>query len=283
LKGQAMTTPATKIAFNAASTAARYDRLQQYVHTKILTRDRQFCCSLGQHCRSLMEGDRRAVDFLEGQLSYVGTHFDLSLQGRDVRILLIGRELGRLRKGAKARPRDDLVRITLDRRRELVQEEWGNDPTLKGMSFDIRTLVGEDIPWPATSNGETVPLRAAFALANLRLCSVPDAANKALKKPAIDRNCLPHLRNTIYILEPTVIIVYNVANSLPLVQQLSDEGASMRSIGDPAPRRLSFDGRSAVVLGLNHPSQPLRPNQGEYCQQIAIPALKAAREFALAI
>src|SRR5579872_4478495 len=51
-----------------------------------------------------------------------------------------------------------------------------------------------------------IHLHDAFAMANLRLCSLAAAGKKSRATPTVSRNCAPDLRATIGILEPTLVI-----------------------------------------------------------------------------
>lgn len=71
-------------------TQERKCRLDQYVQENLLASDNTFICSRFQECSD----SRKEFWFYKGQMSHVGKHYDLEVDGRPMRIVLVGQEYG---------------------------------------------------------------------------------------------------------------------------------------------------------------------------------------------
>jgi hypothetical protein len=75
-----------------AATGRRLEALHDYMDEEVLG-PRGFCCASFAACRDSTRDDDR---FFEGQLSHLGRHYDLLLDGRPLRVVIVGQENGRL-------------------------------------------------------------------------------------------------------------------------------------------------------------------------------------------
>ncbi|AVT35375.1 hypothetical protein [Plantactinospora sp. BB1] len=239
-----------------ATTANRVEMLRRYMAGNVLDpTGRCVCRNLGGCRRSTLftrEGARRSeAVFAEAQLSHVGRHYDLAYNGKSWRILVVAIETGRPRAG-----------VTLDERRAEVLESaalrFGNrNPHMKGVTSALRLAVGrapgDDLggEFLRMRDGRAyVHLFDAYAMANLRLCSViAGNAGKSLGNATMDRNCLPHLAATVKTLRPTFCIVQGAG----LYRALDPLMANRRPLG-PHLEQVEVAGVNMLVAALTHPS-----------------------------
>ena len=66
----------------------RYRTLDRYFKDNVLN-DSGFICPNFQECKSSFSGD-----FYEGQLHYIGKYYDLALNNKPFRIVVVGKEYG---------------------------------------------------------------------------------------------------------------------------------------------------------------------------------------------
>lgn len=148
-------------------TVQRYADLRRYMDVEV-TDGEQFMCASEQKCRQSLKPGLR---FSAGQLSYVGPHYDLCVQGVPFRILVIAMDTGR---------EDELV--TLDGRREQiygrVREDFRNrNPHMRGTTTALRVLLGgvpgDDYQGELVelSQGDGVHVLEAYAMASPLFCN----------------------------------------------------------------------------------------------------------------
>ena len=80
---------------DTAATARRLEALSHYMDEHVLGPG-GFCCASYPAGRGSARDDDR---FFEGQLSHVGRHYDLHLDGRPLRVVVVGQEYGAPRPG----------------------------------------------------------------------------------------------------------------------------------------------------------------------------------------
>ena len=264
--------------FDPAATERRYDALALYMQTRVLSLG-NFCCANEHGCRSsLRPGDM----FAAGQLSHVGRHYDLSIDGRPFRILVLGMDTGRPDSG-----------VTLDRRRQQIYDRIPEafsrrNPHMRGTSLALRVLLGRE-DWEDRTqehflapNAEPVHLLDAYAMANSRLCSAfSPGSTKSRGTAQMSVNCLGHLRATLEILEPQVIVIQGTAVRTA-VQPLLPGGQRV----SPNLERAEVAGEPVVLASFAHPSYPgPRFNwswpTAPYFRAVVLPTLRHARVLAL--
>lgn len=266
------------ISCDVVATAARYERLGAAMADEVLGPG-GFCCSSAAACKaSIREGQH----FAEGQLSHVGDRYDLTIDDRPFRVLLVGMDTGRPDQ-----------HVTLDERREQVYGRAGERFTkrnahMRGTTLALRSLFGEyDAALVELEtldvNGDLVHLFRAYAMANVRLCSAIDpGSTKSKGTRTMTTNCLRHLRTTLEILEPNVVVLQGQtirAGIEPLVTE--------RHELDVNHERVRLAGHDVQLVSLWHPSFPgPRGNwswpAAPYFTTTVAPALRAARGAVLA-
>ncbi|HEY5196501.1 MAG TPA: hypothetical protein VIJ51_05690 [Solirubrobacteraceae bacterium] len=194
-------------------TAARVEELRAYMEANVLSPSDDFICDHCPECRaSIKDGDR----FFEGQLSHVGRHYDMTVDGEPRRVVVVGQEYGL-----------DKPRVSLDERYEAIHdgsglgrryysdgEHRGRNPHMRGTTSALRLAFGREPG--ADHEGEFLDTPAdgpfhifdAFALVNVLLCSAgPVGSSVGRSTRTMRQNCAEHFARTLQILEPTLLIL----------------------------------------------------------------------------
>jgi hypothetical protein len=218
-------------------------------------RDNVFGCRHMASCQ--MSAERKGHCFNAVQLPHVGELYDLSHEGRPFRIAVCGQEAG----GAKG---DGSIAGRSSR-----MSKWGRDksfsernPHMQGTTSALRLLFGLPLSSETRDdliivNGEYRHLFDVFALINALTCSSTAAATGKNGKPTreMKRNCVEHLRATVQILRPTVLVVQGKVAAEMLKQAFPD--MQVRPKGGWIP------GTDTFVPFLSHPSARPDPRRGD--------------------
>lgn len=268
------------ITIDPGATAARYAKLTEYVGTSVLSSDGEFLCKHADDCRGSIRGSWRLY---EGQCSYLGQHYDAADGGRPMRILVVPMQAGRPFRHLDLEGRRARVRGARDK---PYRGPGSRNPHMRGATKALKILRGidpdsaEDGEWLLTNEGR-IHLFDAFAMANATLCSriQKDSAKGQGSKTMLDR-CTTHLRQTVQILDPTIIHSqgrYEGGRSThSSVEAICDE---IGWISDLFARVRIGDTR-AVRVSLRHPSMQWG---GDYLKSVVLPELERARGVALGL
>ncbi|SIM77052.1 hypothetical protein [Micromonospora cremea] len=272
-------------ASDTLATAGRIERLRQYMGAQVLGSSGECVCRKLGSCRRSVLFDRHGaprpeVSFAAGQLSHVGRHYDLTLDGVPCRILVIAMDTARLREHVKLE----------QRHAEVMQSAelpfTGRNAHMQGTTSALRLAVGhepgddrEGEQLRLSEARQPVHLFDAYAMANLRLCSAMADGESSLSKATMSRNCLPHLAATIKILEPTLCIVQGVQ-----VNKVITELISRRRQVAPHLTQARVAGVDTLVATFTNPSArgsyrwgPL--NGGPYLYETVAAALRVAHQL----
>lgn len=271
---------------DTASTRARLTQLQNYCDREVLAGS-NFVCSSAAQCRASSAAQKAATTFSAGQLSHVGHHYDL-LTGpkqHSMRVVMVAMETGRTRTS-----------VSLPARRAQVLHESGDahvrkrNPHMVGVTQALRTLHGlgladdPDGEWLDLGGPEPVHLFDTFALVNARLCSstannpkTDQPTSTSAPTPVMSKNCSRHLRATLEVLDPTLIIVQG-AKVWPLLTRYGVvEAGEMLT---PTLYRAIVSGRPTLVALFTHPSAYGDQNWGRpttpYLTDTVVPTLQKA-------
>lgn len=252
-------------------------RLDEYLH-RVVDADGTFQCPSGDRCAgSVTQGHGLA----QGQLSYVGDRYAAKVDGRSLRVLVVSMQVG-----------DAEAPVTMLRRREQVQAaERPADRTahMRGVTYALQLLFGLEPGIDGERLDDGTHVLDAYAMANSTLCSNLPTSGKSRRgapTPTMLRECSVHLRETIRLLEPTVIHTQgrsadtatsthgSLAAIVDQVDWLDDWTATIR-----------VGGVRAVWCSLPHPSAgPPKAWQwttSPFYAEAARPALLRARALAL--
>lgn len=237
-------------------------RLRRYVEENLLV-DGIFICPHFRECRtSRVRGDR----FLEGQMSHVGRHYDVDVDGRPLRIAVVGQEIG-WPKSPQARRR--ARRMTLEQRSAGVHditglerryyadtEHMARNPHMRGTTTALRVVFGKgpgvdhENEFVQPLNGRPFHIFDGFALVNRLLCSAgPIGSSQGRSTGTMRDNCLTHFQATLRILEPTLVILQGHGVDVWTRAVFPRQ----RSFG-PYLHRVSFSGNRLLLCTFSHPS-----------------------------
>lgn len=265
---------------DTARTAERVQRYDDYMRAEVLTANRDFACTSGLECRNAARAEHPGCSYYEGQLGYIGDHYDMSVDGIPWRMLFVGMELG-----GKIAPYSRIDRIRRSQDHTRAYEPWERNRHMKGVMLGVRYALGLGAQVDPSSEYITIagkPDRAVhalecYALMNARLCSatIRPRSNSSAGVNLMTRNCFPHLRAVIEILEPTLIVVQGIGVWRELSPLLP--GNDIHD-GDIALRRVNAPVRT-LVAKLSHPradSYPWREPDDWYFRQVVQPTLSTA-------
>ena len=122
----------THIQSDTERTTRRIQRLQEYVHQHLVANG-HFVCKHLPECRA---SSQNPDAFYEGQMSYVGQHYDLTVDGRELRIVVVGQEYGSWDRCVDLEGRTRMI----DRSR--ARRFKGRNPHMQGTTSLLRLLLG---------------------------------------------------------------------------------------------------------------------------------------------
>jgi len=279
------------IEVDLGATRRRIKRLRRYVAANLL-KDRSFLCPYRRECRrSLSDADV----FRPATMSHVGHRFDLRLDGRDLRIVVVGQESGwpkgpdAMRKASKvslaaryAAVHDD---TGLGRRYYATPEHEGRNPHMRGTTSALRVVFGHGLgtnfagEWVCPENDRPFHLFDGFALVNRLLCSAgPPGSSTGHPTRLMRDNCLEHFEATLSILQPTLVVLQGalVARSaegaLPVVRRRGEHSYTS-----------DLNGQLVQVCVFSHPAAHGSQRWGNgldapYLKQVVVPTLQGAIE-----
>ena len=224
-------------------TQERIARLDDYIRENLLS-DGSFICGSFDECRA----SRCGFPFYEGQMSHVGKHYDLEVNGRPTRIVVVGQEYGHKPSCVDLVHRSEMIADSANARFKR------RNPHMRGTTFLLRLLFGRE---PGKDKeGERLlqdldsHIFDGFALVNYLLCSALQKSRKARgnSSETMRRNCVSHFLRTLEILEPTVVIAQGkgVRQWMRHALKLPVRASTAESI--------DFNGRSIDLINLTHPA-----------------------------
>ena len=268
-----------KVRSDVQATQTRIGQLRRYMRRHVL-KGKEFVCSSWREC----EGSIHAgCTFKEGQLSHVGKHYDLTMAGRPLRIVVVGQEVG-----AAGGPH-----VTLAQRHRNIHHGSGlekrfdgdgvherRNPHMRGTTLAIRAILGRPGTDHATEflemDGERVHMFDCFALVNRLLCAAHTAGtSEGRSTRTMLSNCERHFAVTLEILEPTIVVIQGV-KVWNWSQRVLVPGASL------APNLIECDlaGRRVLVATFSHPAARGKHRwdspDSPYMTEVVAPTLLAA-------
>jgi uracil-DNA glycosylase len=199
---------------NLAQSNQRKQNLAKYMAANVLV-DNRFICTHFRDCQTSHPGI-----FYEGQLHHIGKYYDLAVDDKPFRIVVVGQAYGHAP-----------ARVTMEQRYQMIVVETGEkkafgaggglparNPHMRGTTSLLRLLFGIQLgtdhasEYIQLSNGEKCHIFDAFSLVNYLLCSaVPKGGSTTDKStPTMRQNCRGHFRQTLEILEPTMVVVQGI-------------------------------------------------------------------------
>ena len=266
-----------------------WKRLEEYFSGNVMGPgpNFRFRCIHEADCRCSAE-KKKGYSFHPGQLSYVGDGYAVEIDGIPMRILVVAMQVG-----------SDKV-IDMHRRSEQMDKrkhqcKKDRNEHMQGVTEVLQVLFGLDPGGPEKIN-EDSHVFDVFAMANSVLCSKlkPGRKRTGRKRSGspTDKmltNCREYLRQTIVLLEPTIIVSQGIPPKKSLekladrYEHVHDWPSRVKVNGGPAApvtvARVTVGNVQAVWCSLYHPA--LRGDYGTYFDEAGAPALHYARELAL--
>lgn len=244
-----------------------WNRLEEYCSKHVLNPKSGFCCEHGEACRDSAES--RSNAFAAGQLSYVGDRYAVEAEGIPMRILVVPMQVGR----------DEVVDMDKRRGQILGRIENPRNPHMRGVVQVLQVLFGLEPGGVVEKIHNNSHVLEAYAMANSVLCSnLPTGGKSRRGEPTrtMWKNCREHLRQTIVLLKPTIIVTQGNAPR----DALGTVVDRCEPIGDRVDR-VTVGGVQATWCKLWHPAAPRYWGDAGHFREIAVPALRHVRHLAL--
>lgn len=272
-----------------SATRRRIQRLSRYVGSNLLLNGRFVCQSCSACSRSLRGGDV----FRPGIMSHVGRRFDLTIDAKPLRIVVVGQESGwpKTRRSARGagrislerRHHDVVVGSGLEHRYYAEDGHPGRNPHMRGTTSLLRLVFGlglaadHDTEFLQPAGYRAFHIFEGFALVNRLLCSAsPPRSSQGHPTPTMVRNCSPHFEATLAILEPTLVVAQGARVSKWTLAHFDN----VRSRGEHL-HEATFGGRRLLVCTFSHPSAHGDQRWGDrldapYLTGVVVPTLRRA-------
>lgn len=253
----------------------RKARLESYLRAHVWNPGEGFVCASAFMCRSSAE--KGGASFYEAQGHMVGPCYDMRVDGTPHRVVVLPMETGEPKQhrtvGQRTQDVLDSGKLSFGQRNQHM----------RGVTFALRLAFG--LPVDADSehiqfaDGSSAHLFDAYAMTNLLLCSAVDPGTAKSRATGIMRkSCSRHLRATLEILQPTLVISQGAGLDNTLFSTLGVTRSVAANVA-----ACDLNGNRFVWVSLRHPS---RGNWSSlkctYLHEVVIPAITKGRELALA-
>ena len=230
-----------------ASSGQRKARLESYLSASVWNPDEGFICKSAIGCRSSAE--KAGASFYEAQGHMVGPCYDTRVDGTPHRVVVLPMETGepKQHRTVEQRTQDvlDAGKLSFGQRNQHM----------RGVTFALRLAFGlgvdADTEHIQFADGSRAHLFDAYAMTNLLLCSAVDHGTaKSRATGMMRKSCSRHLRATLEILQPTLVISQGAGLDNTLFSALG----VTRSIAANVTA-CDLNGNSFVWVSLRHPSR----------------------------
>lgn len=265
-------------------TRSRIQELEEYFDCKVL-HENQFVCQHHQECLSSCGGSH----FYEGQLHHIGKHYDIEIDGKPSRLVMVGQEYGHPPSRVGLRSRSNMIRDSAS------SGFRGRNPHMKGTTSLLRLLlrraVGDDELGEKLFPNQSTHIFEGFALVNYLLCSAVEPRDlrevhrveqrtrhprglRGQSSASMQKNCANHFLRAVEILDPTIIVLqgFGVRNWLGKALGLQRHTKPIEQI--------NFGTTARTVMTFMHPSAPSSGwwgnslKQSKYLQGTVIPTVQ---------
>lgn len=253
----------------------RKARLESYLSASVWNPRDGFVCKSAISCHSSAE--KGGASFYEAQGHMVGPCYDTRLDGAPHRVVVLPMETGEPKehRTVEQRTQDvlDAGRVGFNQRNQHM----------RGVTFALRLAFGlpvdADTEHIQIADGSSAHLFDAYAMTNLLLCSAVDHGTAKSRATVVMRkSCSTHLRATLEILQPTLVISQGAGLESTLISALGVTRSVAANVA-----ACDLNGHRFVWVSLRHPS---RGNWSSlkcaYLHEVVVPAIARGRELALA-
>ncbi|MFN8031875.1 MAG: hypothetical protein U0Q47_01095 [Mycobacterium sp.] len=268
--------PPSNFTVDRKASKRRKAKLESYLAENVWSRDDGFVCLSKRMCRrsAVRQSD---VGFYEAQGHMVGPSYDISADGIPFRVLVIPIETGTQNRHTTVERRTSAVlkaaKIPFSKR----------NPHMRGVTFALRLAFGlpvadPDAEYVEFADGSTAHLLESYAMTNLLLCSAVTTGTMASRSTSIMRgSCFRHMRQTIGILEPNLVISQGV-----VLDETLRAGLGVLNPINENVATCNLDGNPFVWVSLRHPTRNWNAVSQPYLKKIVVPSIKLARRMVFA-
>lgn len=271
--------------FDEPRTQDRISQLETYYDNELLTND-SFICSTYSSCKSSV----KSYNFYQGQLSHVGSRYDVYKDSKELRVVITGISYGHPPAKVDMTSRCRMVVNHSGMRCRYYSDgtHHGRNPHMRGTTLLLkRILLGEEslndyhdweAEFPEGAKREENHIFNMFALVNFLLCSAVAGNHRDRSSDEMLQQCAKHYIETIKILRPTIVIL----------QGKDKFGRILKATGtreywhplDEQFGRFESPELSFLTCQFYHPAQPQhfwgdKPNR-LYFRDVVLPTLKRA-------
>ena len=252
----------------------RKARLESYLAASVWNPREGFICKSATACRSSAE--KGGASFYEAQSHMIGGCYDTQVDGTPHRVVVLPMETGEPKehRTVEQRTQDvlDSGKLTFGQRNQHM----------RGVTFALRLAFGlpvdADFEQVEFADGSSTHLFDAYAMTNLLLCSAVDHGTaKSRATGTMRKSCSRHLRATLGILQPTLVISQGAGLDSTLFSVLGVTRSVAANVA-----ACDLDGNRFAWVSLRHPS---RGNWSSlkcaYLHDTVVPAITRGRELAL--
>lgn len=263
------------LSVDRAASDDRKVRLEAYLSAKVWNPGEGFICASASVCRSSAE--QRGAAFYEAQSHMVGPCYDLTADGKPYRVVVLPMETG---EPKEHRTLDQRTKDVLDSGRLTFRQR---NQHMQGVTLGLRVAFGlpvdADIERIQFEDGSSAHLFEAYAMTNLLLCSAVDEGTfKSQATGPMRRSCSRHMRATLGILQPTLVISQGKGE----LEKSLKANLDVTEWESPDIAMCELDGNRFVWVSLRHPSRGnWHSLKCSYLHTDVIPAITQGRELAL--
>lgn len=262
------------VSVDRVASEQRKARLESYLAANVLNSREGFICKTAGACRS--SALKGGAAFYEAQGHMVGPCYDTQVGGKPYRVLVLPMETGEPKQHRTVEQRTKDV-LSAGRTNFAQRNQH-----MRGVTFALRLAFGlpvdADTEHIQFADGTSAHLFDAYAMTNLLLCSAVDHGTAKSRATGIMRkSCSRHLRASLEVLQPTLVI----SQGAGLDNTLSSTLGVIRSV-DANVAACDLAGSQFVWVSLRHPS---RGNWSSlkctYLHGVVVPAITKGRALAL--
>lgn len=265
-------------AIDHAASKRKREELEQYFAKNVWNSDDGFVCLSREMCRAsaLKKTD---ASFYEGQGQAVGSSYEVHEDGTPLRVLVIPMEYGTTREGVSWAERSEEVEKAGDKPFKKL------NPHMRGVLFTLQLAYGLSVGesgathLPSGTKGAPPHLFEAYAMVNMLWCSAVKTGGMSSRSTGMMRaSCARHMRATIDILKPTLVVSQGTA--------LDETLRSSLGVREPINENIAqceLDGQRFVWSSLRHPTLNWHSTKYPYFDQVVRPTIAQARRLALEI
>jgi len=258
-----------------AASGRKQKRLETYFNDEIWNPEDRFVCSSASMCKSSALA-KPGTAFYEGQGQMIGPAYDVTEDGVPLRVLVVPMEYGTDRVGVSVAERTEHVVQTA----ELPFK--GLNPHMKGVLFSLQLAYGLEVGESGATHlpldeGAPAHLFEAMAMVNMLWCSAVKKGTMSSRSTGTMRaSCARHMRETISILMPTLVISQGVGLDETLRASLG-----VRETITPHVAKCDFAGNEFAWVSLRHPTLNWHSTKYAYFNDVVVPSISEARELVL--